>query len=254
MNKLRISQKAYDNYEDAVVTLFMEHYAAALTECLDAEAADTQKTPFPEELDQRCRKLIKQRAAKQHYLEMLKTTKCVFKAVAVFALVVLAVTSVLFMSVDAFREHVVNYYISRGDGYWSISMIPQHEEDLPSHTITFNKEDPLQGLIPQDYKLTTISNANDRRITAIYENAAGEGIRFISLPSSVNFKIDTENTDVSKEIILLNHQGILTIKNGVVQIAWWDTETSMIYLISADRLTEDVVLSIAEQLVTIIDK
>lgn len=249
MSKSKISEEVYDRYLDATVALFMEHYAAALTDSIDAEISNTQNLAFPEELDHRCKRLIRKEAAKQTGKAIMKATKRLLQSVAIFCISVLAVSSLLFLTVKAFRNEVVQFYISHGDGYWLVSSNQQHEESTGPHTITFNQDDPLQGLIPTEFHLTTISNTNDRRITAIYENAAGESIRFLALPSTSSLRVDAEDTDYSKEITIMSHNGVVTTKGSKTSLAWYNTRTNMTYAIMASHMTEDKIYSIAEQLI-----
>ncbi|MBE6947503.1 MAG: DUF4367 domain-containing protein [Ruminococcaceae bacterium] len=249
MSKSKISEEVYDRYLDATVALFMEHYAAALTDSIDAEISDTQNLAFPEELDHRCKRLIRKEAAKQTGKAIMKATKRLLQSVAIFCISVLAVSSLLFLTVKAFRNEVVEFYISHGDGFWFISSNQQYKESTDLHAITFNRDDPLQGLIPTDFHLTAISNTNGRRITAIYENAAGESIRFLAFPSTTTLRIDSEDADYSKETTIMGYNGVITAKGSTTMMAWYDTEANMTYTIWASHMAENKVLAIAEQLI-----
>ena len=55
---------AYEKYVDASVALFMEHYSSALTEQVKRNVKTLDAVPISEELDQKCKKLIRKECAK----------------------------------------------------------------------------------------------------------------------------------------------------------------------------------------------
>ena len=252
MNKPEINQEVYDRYLDASVALFMEHYSAMLTEKISTEAKD-EDTPFPESLDLKCKSLFRKEAAKQKRLTLWKHTKRTLKAAAVFAIAVMTTFSMLFVSVEAFRVKVINFYIENRNGHWTITSGTElHPDNTNVQTAKFNINDPLKGLIPDDYTLTVISNADSQRITAIYENSDKEGIYFITFPGNSLVQVDTENSDIAKEIHILGYNAILSIKGHASQVAWFDTETGKTYIVSADNAEEDEIILLAEKLAKVI--
>ena len=250
MNKPEINQEVYEQYLDATVALYMEHYSAMLTEKISSEIKD-EDAPFPEALDLKCKSLFKKEAAKQKRLTLWKHTKRTLKVAAVFAIAVMTTFSMLFVSVDAFRVKVINFYIENKNGYWSINSDQNsHQDKGMIQPDNFDVNNPLKGLIPDDYSLITISNADPQRTSAIYENANAGTIRLHIFPYDTSLQIDSENTTSTKEIKILNFDGVLSVKNQATQIAWCNNETQTMYLIITNTLTESELITLAENLIT----
>ena len=112
MSKRSIDKQIYEQYVDATVALFMEHYAVALGDA-------TMQTKAPElscseTLDLRCMTAIRKECAKLRRKEAWKSTKRVLRSAAVLLIALLSLSSVLFMTVEAFRVPVINFFIEEG--------------------------------------------------------------------------------------------------------------------------------------------
>lgn len=175
-----------------------------------------------------------------------KHTKRILQTAAIVVVAILAVFSLLFVSVEAFRVRVVNFYIEQTDGYFFLTGNPEeHQKNPTTSPITFDIEDPLRGVISDDYTLTVISNADPQRISATYENAAKECAHFLTMPYTASLHVDIEGATVRKELKVLGFDGVLTAKSGIVQIAWCDSTTGTMYLISMMNASEEEVLVLA---------
>lgn len=248
MNKPEINQEVYEQYLDATVALFMEHYSAMLTEKVSSEDKD-EEVAFPETLDLKCKALIKKEASKQKRLTLWKHTKRTLKAAAVFAIAVLTTFSMLFVSVEAFRIQVINFYIENKNGYWSINGEPDlQQEEIVEETASFDINNPLKGLIPEEYRMISISNADSQRTSAIYENSTSDRIRFFIMPYDVSLRVDSENASTAKEIKILDFDGVLSIKTQTSQVTWHNKETGLMYLIVTNQLSESDLITLAENI------
>lgn len=182
-----------------------------------------------------------------------RTLKRALQAAVACVVLLVATFHVLFTTVEAFRIAVTNVVIENAQGHWSISgsiLMPEEESSIVHR---FNIDDPLGGLIAKEYVLKEISNADPKRITVHYENAAGDDVRFLCLPLNSSVQMDSERAEVSKKVQVLEHDGVLVVKNGDAQIAWWDDEVELIYWLSADNTTEKEMYTLAERLAKIID-
>ena len=119
MNKRAVNKDVYENYIDASVALFMEYYSVvSLSDNVQAEldAANCDEIQFPAQLDDRCRQLIKNRTAHYRRKQYLKACWKGLKYAAACVMVALSLTSVLFMTVEAVRVPIINYYIEQYAG------------------------------------------------------------------------------------------------------------------------------------------
>lgn len=247
MSKRSIDKQVYDQYVDATVALFMEHYTAALTDTVLAE--ESSPATCSEGLERRCMEMIRKECAKQRRKEAWKGTKKVLRSAAVILVALLSLSSILFMTVEAFRVPVINFFIEQGDGFW---VITGKSEDEPIDS-AFDPNDPLAGLLPEGYKLDKVLGGFDNRLFAIYINQNGEKIRFTITRVSV-ITVDSEDAPVSKKHQIAGLAGVYVHKDGASQLAWVDKEKSMSYLLSGDAISESELLAIAEQLMEIIEK
>ena len=134
---------ARENLEEAIVAAFMDQYAQALDAGIDRKIEECAGDAFPEELDKRCRALIEQANRKAKNKKRIKSALRVLRSAAVVAVVLVGLFSVLFVSVEAFRIPILNFFIEKTDRYWEITATPK-EAFIP---IGYDPEDPLGGII-----------------------------------------------------------------------------------------------------------
>ena len=243
MSKKNIDKQVYEQYVDATVALFMEHYGMALTDA--TMQTKTSEPSCSEALDMRCMTAIRKECAKLRRKELWKSTKRVLRSAAVLVVALLSLSSVLFMTVEAFRLPIINFYIEQGDGYWAIT--GKSGDDLGSAASgEFNPQDPLAGLLTEGYQLEKVSGDLERGIRAAYINSQGDRIRFVITRAPV-ITVDSENAPISKEYLIAGCAGVYVHKDGLFQLGWVNKETNMSYLLSSDSLTEEELLSVAEQ-------
>lgn len=247
MSRRNIDKQVYEQYVDATVALFMEHYTAVLTDTiLEKKSASVSCS---ETLDRRCMEAIRKESAKQRHREIWQGTKKVLRSAAVILIAMLSLSSVLFITVEAFRVPVINFFIEQGDGFW---VITGKTEDQPIDS-NFDPNDPLAGLLPEEYKLERVSSGFDNRLLAVYANQNGSKFRFSITPSS-DITVDSENASISKKYKIAGYAGIYVYEDGLSQLAWVDEENHKAYLMGGTAISESELLSIAEQLMEIIEK
>ena len=243
MSKRSIDKQVYEQYVDATVALFMEHYAVALSDA--TMQTETKALSCPETLDLRCMTAIRKACAKQRRKEVWKSTKRILRSAAVLLIALLSLSSVLFMAVEAFRLPIINFYIEQGDGFWAIT--GKSGDDLGSAASgEFNPHDPLAGLLTEEYRLEKVSGDIERGLRAAYINLQGERIRFVICYAS-DITVDSEDAPVSKKYIIAGHTGIYVYEDGLAQLSWVNKETNMSYLLSSDAMSEKELLSVAER-------
>ncbi len=249
MNKDNISKDTYEQYVDATVALFMEYYCLAsfpesIRTEMDAAAHDT--LDFPEDLDSRCRLLIKKAGARQRMKQYVKSITRGLRYAAVFSATVLSLFSFLFITVEAFRVPVINYYIEQSDGHWEISVQGNPSLETPNDTIDVSN--PLKGLIPDEYQLVVLEGESLNKLTAIYEDPTGNEIYFSCKPGSNLITIDSEDAEESERCQIISCDAIIVIKDGVL-LTWIHKESSTVFSIISNKLTKAEALDIAEQFI-----
>ena len=239
---------AYEKYVDASVALFMEHYSAALTEQVKQNIKSFDAEQVPEELDQKCRKIIRKECAKRKSRLFFKGLGKGLSYVAILMVIVLSMSSVLFMTVEAVRIPIINFYIEHGDGYWTITGDGGNSDRTGENAgVVFDERDPLNGIIPAEYSLERFFELANGS-TAIYINGKGDMITLMETASSTQIKIDTENADYTKELSVCGCAALI-VKTEKMSLAWLDSNEMAMYTIMADALSEEELIAIAEILI-----
>lgn len=251
MDKRKISQDVYDRYVDATVALFMEYYCVALSEDIHKEIVEKQAEDkaFPDALDARCRAAIKKEVAARKRRKCFKSIVKGLRYVATVAIVLLALTSVLFVTVEAVRAPIIKYYIELGKEYVEISQRDDTEMDMNKEaTQGIDWRDPLAQFIPAGYVLSVQDVDTEGTVLAIYDNPQnGSSILFTAVSIGGVARVDAENAKEVRKILICGYEGILINKNGVIAITWGDDILQKTYSITASKLTESEVVEIAEK-------
>lgn len=249
MNNKTIDATVYKQYEEASVALFMECYSATLLEDIRTDLGETEQAglAFPEALDARCRALLRKAERRRKRKAFLGASKKVLHIAAIFVVAMLCLASLLFTTVEAFRETVIKFYIEQSDGHWEIGSITDNNGSVNGSDVSHT--DPLAGLLSEGYELTFAEGESFEKFTAIYKNPDGEEIYFTGVPGHGIATIDTEKTPVSQEYILGGHRGILVTEENRIRLAWVDEDRDIIFMLTATNLSEEEILDIAEKFI-----
>lgn len=247
MDNHKVSDVTREKYEDAVVSVFMDQYAAALEASIDQEMDACQQNEFPEELDKRCMELIQKERAKKKRKVWSKQVMRVCRSAAIFAVALLAVCSVLFVSVEAFRIPVMNFFIEKTDQYMRLS----GKENSSTVPESFDVNDPLGGIVPIEFVLTGLAGEwGSPLFWAEYSNEEDAVFSFEVLTSDGNTHIDSEDANVIPTK-LLGHDAKITKEGNQIQISWLDENLQKIFTIGANNVSETTVISCAERIAAI---
>lgn len=245
MDKEKIDLEVYDKCVDASVALFMQYYCAAVSEDIHKEILEMQaeEKVFPEALDTRCRATIKKKNALSKRRKCFKSVVKGLRYVAVFAVVLLALSSVLFVSVEAIRVPIINYYISTTDKYLEFGASSAVTTDP---TVDLNWDDPLAGFLPKEYTLSVCDGDPLIQLIAAYENSSGSVVKLSIVPLKSTSRIDTEGAQSVQNCIVASCEATMVVKDNVILLAWDCEITGKRYILKADALNELEILDIAE--------
>lgn len=247
MDNIRSKQEKYEQYIDATVELFMDHYSDILTANIrkEMDELESQEIEFPEQLHKRCIDLIAKENKKRRNQKIGKQIIRGLRMVAVFALVLLSLTSVLFVTVEAFRIQVINFFIERNDKYWEVTNDQYKSQDAFENTIVWT--DPLSNMLADEYKLVFIDGSSRENLVAIYENANAEEILFTSKVADSSIQLDSEDIEYSKELDVCGYHAILVVEDKGVTLIWIHERLGLTITLVAEGLTEAEVVHIAEE-------
>lgn len=248
MDRRKIDQNIHDHCLDACVALFMEYYCVALSENIrkELDVIQIEASDFPNELDMRCRTAIKKEYALRRRRKHVQSFAKGLRYVAGVCIVLLALGSVLFMSVEAIRVPIINYYISLNEKYLEIGPLSSINTNS---TDTIDWNDPLKGLIPPEYTLTMQEKNSLGNVVAIYQNTNGDRVHFRT--SSINSikRIDTEGAETIEQWQYLERNIILVIEENIITITWRDEQIGKTFTVIASALKKAEAIDITEKLI-----
>lgn len=236
-------------YEDAVVAVFMEQYAAALDAGLKEVLTESQQEEFPPALEKRCTERIRKERAKQKRKAFSKAFLRACRRAAVVFLVLLGLFSFLFMTVEAFRIPIMNFFLERTDRFTLLSG-KKLSENTPGE---FDPEDPLGNIIPEEYALVSLEGSIEGgMLIALYSNDKGASFYFSMMPSHGTMQVDTEDACVSWTDVQ-GHDAMVTVENEMVQINWLHASLETIFSLVTINVSEDMALFYAEEVAAMFD-
>lgn len=244
MEKPKISDVTREKLEEATVSVFMEQYAKALDAGIDKRIEECAGDEFPPELEKRCRALIQQEYAKAQKAKHRKSVLRVLRSAAIVAVALLSLCSVLFMTVEAFRMPIMNFFIEKTDRYWQLSAKPNEDRVFES----FNEENPLDGIIPDEFVLLNVSGTlEEGNLFAEYSNDNKSTLLFFVDRSIGKLQIDDENAFVS-ECKVAGHDAKLYVESETVRLAWLDENLSLTFNLCATNVSQEAVACFAEMM------
>lgn len=233
---------ARENLEEAIVAAFMDQYAQALDAGIDRKIEECAGDAFPEELDKRCRALIEQANRKAKNKKRIKSALRVLRSAAVVTVVLVGLFSVLFVSVEAFRIPILNFFIEKTDRYWEITDTPKGDF-IP---IGYDPEDPLGGIIG-NFTLTSLTGSVESGdLMAIYNSGDDVEIVLFAEFSCGNTQIDGEGATIT-EITVAGHAGQMFAEGDRVNLTWLDENIDRIFVICTQNIAEEAVVYVAEE-------
>lgn len=254
MNKRAVNKDIYENYIDASVALFMEYYSVvSLSDNVQAEldAANCDEIQFPAQLDNRCRQLIKNRTAHYRRKQCLKACWKGLKYAAACVMAVLSLTSILFMTVEAVRVPIINYYIEQCEGHWEIDR--GGNDDSAKAADEIDLVNLLGNVIPEDYQMVVKNGDSLEEMVVTYQNAAGKRFSCRTVPGHGWVAVDSEDAQTSHQQQICGYDAITVIKDGGTKLTWIHSDLGIVFTINADDMSETEITAIGEQLIALID-
>lgn len=234
---------ARERLEEAMVAAFMDRYAQALDAGIDRKMEECANDIFPEDLDRRCRALIAQESKKTQNKKRRKSALRVLRSAAVIAVVLISLFGVLFVSVEAIRLPIMNYFFEKTDRFWQVSQYPTKRWESDG----VNQENPLENIIPDDFMLVHVDGEwESGNFSADYFNGRKSKVTLMVSPSDGMIQIDTEGAYIT-QCEIGGYPAVLATEDYAVRLMWTDESTSRVYTIFTMYVAEDVVINFAEE-------
>lgn len=242
MENPKLSDTAREQLEEATVAVFMEQYAKALDAGIDKRMEECEGQEFPPELEKRCRALIEKEYAKTKNEKRRKRIMRTLQKAAVVVVALLSLSSILFMTVEAFRLPIINFFVEKTDRYWQMTANPD-EDTIPA---AFDPNNPLGEILPPDFVLTQLSGTVESSdLIAKYSNGDKTSITLFVNISLGSLQVDSENAVVT-DTKVAGHDARLYVEENSIRLAWLDENVFRAFGIHAVNVTEETVAYIAE--------
>lgn len=247
----------YEQYVDATIAVFMEEYSDAETEYLLKKCKEEPlNEEFPEELDIKCKELIRKSFAKKKRQKALKASKRILQRVAVFVLVLTSAFSVLFLAVEAVRTPIINFYLENFPDYSKITVNNENSSNKeatysqnPNKSAVISSE-LIQPLIPKTYELELESLDSENQGTIVFRDEnKGSDISIEIKHYSYNLNIDTEDCSVYEEQVINGCNAVYIEKRTRKSVVWIASSKEQIFSIVADDLRKEEVLQLASDII-----
>lgn len=255
-------QQLLENYEDALFALLMDDFAEREGEKLKAENERLKQDPAaqpPEELDQKCRRIIRAEYAKAQRKRLAHSAGSVFAKVFTRIAVAAAVISVLCISAyaafPAVRRAALNTVIEITDRAAIFTFTDRAEDE----TEPSEREDQTEKPTLANYQITWLPEGYtevDTQINRNYQDAtyAGDDTlrEFIMLTlftgSGPVLSVDTENAQIER-VLVNGNDAMLVIKGNSIKVLWTDEKTGMFLCVLTRNISEESALTFARGLI-----
>lgn len=237
----------FESYEEMLFALLMGQVSELEGEELLAKNEELKKDPaaaVPEELDKKCREIIKKEFAKQKRREMAARAYRVFEKVAVAVFVV----AVLFSAVCAIspqtRAATLNFLVKISDSSMGLTFGENSDKTNDPEM------DVLGGYvipwIPEGFSLAnTVSD--ERSEGQLFKNEEGNeiSIQVVYAEGEAIHRVDTEEVDSAEETDINGFKALLIQKGERVQITLTDAARGKYIDIVTNGVERETALNIA---------
>ena len=199
---------------------------------------------MPEELDAKCRDLIDEAFGSARCRAGVKRIGAAVAKAAMVVLILLGLSTVTVLSVDAFRVPVLNFLIDKSGKYGAVVI----GEDALQHTSDPDSiEEWFEAVIPVGYRLENIYSSPFQEIIT-YSNDESHILRLVIDNSESSINVDTENIDFTP-VEFGDYSAFFWEKNGY-HLMWLDSEKQVVYRLWANGLNKSQFLQLANTLIT----
>lgn len=246
-----MNNETQDKYLDAFFEILMKEFAESEVEILLRNSKEEPYDDVPKELDQKCKALIRRKFAKEKFRRAWSVMGTISKRVAMVTVVFLGIFSALFLSVDAIRTPLINFYLKNMDNH-SVLIIDDSglgiTQDPPVEEYTGMLISRLAELIPDEYDLAE-EHFDENGVGFVYfTNAARESISFSMTSGSSLYAVDTEDCSICERIIGMDIEGYYIEKGNRETVVWFDLSQGKICTLASEALQKDDLLRIASAL------
>ena len=243
------SNHVYENFEDALFRLIMDRVAIVEGEQLLRENEQLKKDPaaaVPEEIQNRCLRTFSNTFSKASRKNAQRTAWKVARVLVVAAAIITMLGIIAFAAIPAFRTSVLNILLRHENNRVDWEYVsPDNQGGSESENLSFSIT------IPEYYYLQEYA-INEYCESAVYTTLDhnSEISVFIIRGEDMLISTDSEDVDWIDQVKIHGSSiAIMTQKDGFTNIFWSDPIEAVHIQISANALSRDDLLLLADSLV-----
>lgn len=242
MNKL--NKEHYDNYEDALFALLMDHFADDEGARIIEENIRIKDDPgynVPAEIYKSCKRTITNAFSAKEKAEKKRRIKKNLLRVAVVMIVFTLVFSGMYFSVSAMRESISSMLKDLRDA--ATVLFVGESTEIDGAVDSLSPENPIVWK-PEGFTLNTYS-VEGNIIYADYYDDSGNQLVYKAMSGSVSSSVDTEDADSVKKIDISGNEGLLIEKGDTISITWFDPSRNITIRIKAQGIDRETLINLA---------
>lgn len=222
-------ERLREQYEEAFFQELMEGYDEYQGEKLKREAeAKNGEGPSPELIAQMEEKIAKE-IGRQKRLKSIPRFRRIGKYVAVFVVVIVTVFSVSFVSVDAFRTRILNYFFEN-QGESTVHVIQQTQSGVFS-----------PSYIPEGISVVLYSDDIDPIEILLQSDDNTYYANILIYDSQSKVHSDTEGALSIEPAIINDVEGEYCQKEGRASLVWYNNEQTYIAQMNSNLPKEEMI-------------
>ena len=185
---------------------------------------------MPDELDRKCRELIDEAFGTSRRKSFTKRISSTITRAAVVVLVLLGLSTVTVLCVDAFRIPVLNILLDNSGRYGAVVLGPNIQAEAVA---TASVAERFESSIPAAYRLVS-REFHDAHGAVTYMNDDGYLICLIYNSDQNGINVDAENAEYTP-VEFGDYYGLFREKDGY-GLMWLDSENGIIYQLWANGM------------------
>lgn len=238
----------FESYEEMLFALLMGQVSELEGEELLAKNEELKKDPaaaVPEELDKKCREIIKKEFAKQKRREMAARAYRVFEKVTVAAFVIAVLFSAVWAISPQTRAATLNFLVKISDSSMGLTF-----GETRGETLNNPEQNVLAGyVIPKIPKSFHLANtvSDERCEGQLFKNENGDNIliQVVYGENAAIHNVDTEETDSAEEMDINGFAALLIQKGERIQITLTDAARGKYIDVVTNGVERETALNIA---------
>lgn len=244
-------EQLQERYEDALFELLMDDVFEMEGEALLQECERLNSDPdaaIPEELDRKCRSLIRSSHRKERARSVGRLTARALKKAAVAAAIAALLMGIAYAAIPEFRVGILNIMLKLTETEHSTKMEFGTNKNIPDDGLFANVSTYALPKIPNGFQLTQIDESAYSRYYYYKNEDKNLIINIMGASENDVANIDTENAESVEKISISGYDGLCIVKNGCVHVAWGDTDHVIFISIYSRGLTKNAVIKLAEEM------